>query len=179
MSTFEFIAVFVAIIFGLSLTQILSGAVFLLQRKALGMNHLGWTLFVLHVLVLNWWTFFPWSTNPSWEFEEFFAVLVWALAHYAMASALCPSRSLEGYSFEERRSSVLWAFIAAATLDMVQMSVRGDLFDPWYYSIFVIFLIAAASVGLLTRREAVHQVIPWLLILTMFLWSMIERRVLQ
>ena len=56
MSQFEFIAVFVAIIFGLSLTQILSGMIFLAQRRVLTTSHLGWTLFVLYVLSLNWWT---------------------------------------------------------------------------------------------------------------------------
>ena len=179
MSPFEFIAVFVAIIFGLSLTQILSGAVSLLQQRALGINQLGWTLFVLSVLVLNWWTFFPWVENSAWEVEEFFVVLVWALSHYVMASALYPSRSLEGYSFEARRSSVLWAFIAAAFLDMAQTAVRGGFFDPWYYSAFVSFLIGATSIGLLTRRESVHRVIPWFLVAVMVIWSVLQRRFLQ
>ena len=107
MSQFEFIAVFISIIFGLSLTQILSGAIHLAQARLLERNHLGWTLFVLYVIVINWWTFFPWSKNVGWEFEEFLVILIWALAHYVMAVALFPMQ-MEDYSFPEKRSGVLW-----------------------------------------------------------------------
>ncbi len=175
MSEFEFIAVFVSIIFGLSLTQILSGAVSQIQSRSLGLDQLGWSLFVLYVLTINWWTFFPWSNNDIWTFGEFFIVLLWALCHYIMASALYPSRSLDGYSFTERRPLVLWSFLLAATADVGQTAVRGSLFDPWYYLVFVFSLMATTAIGLLTTRETVHRVIPWFLILAMAGWSVVVR----
>lgn len=175
MSEFEFIAVFVSIIFGLSLTQILSGAVSLTQSRTLGINQLGWTLFVLYVLTINWWTFFPWSKNEVWTFGEFFVVMLWALGHYIMASALFPSRSLEGYSFNDRRPLVLWSFLLAATTDVAQTAVQGTLFDPWYYLLFVLLLMGTTAVGLMTPNETVHRVIPWLLIVAMVVWSIVVR----
>ena len=178
MSQFEFIAVFVSIIFGLSLTQVLSGAVHLLQRRRLERSHFGWTLFVLYVLVINWWTFFPWAKNTSWEFEEFFVVLVWALTHYVMAAALYPTRDLDEYIFSDHRTSILWAFLIAAALDVVQTGARGDLLNPWYYPLFVIYMMTATATGLLTSRDAIHQVIPWVLIGSMVIWSIVVRRFL-
>jgi hypothetical protein len=175
MSEFEFIAVFVSIIFGLSLTQILSGAVYQIQARTLGLNQLGWTLFVLYVLAINWWTFFPWSENEIWTFGEFSMVLVWALGHYVMASALYPSRSLEGYSFTERRPLVLWSFLVAATTDVGQTAVQGALFEPWYYLAFVLFLMTTTAIGLLTPSERIHVTIPWFLILSMLIWSVVVR----
>jgi len=179
MSQFEFIAVFVAIIFGLSLTQILSGMIFLAQRRVLTNSHLGWTLFVLYVLSLNWWTFWPWSENPSWSFDEFFLVLLWATAHYAMASTLYPSRSLEDYNFEDNRKFVAWAFIVAAILDAAVTATRGDLFDPWYYLVFIGYMNITTSTGVLTRNELVHRYIPWFLLASVGLWSFIVRRFLD
>ncbi|MEE4173611.1 MAG: hypothetical protein V2I57_05110 [Xanthomonadales bacterium] len=178
MSEFEFIAVFVSIIFGLSLTQILSGAVAQTQKRALGSDQLGWTLFCMYVLAINWWTFFPWSENEVWTFGEFFVVLIWALSHYFMASALYPSRSLEDYSFAERRPLVLWGFLFAASTDMAQTAVQGAFFEPWYYSVFVLFMMGTSAIGLLTSNEQVHRLTPWFLIMCMVAWSGIVRWVL-
>lgn len=178
MSQFEFIAVFVSIIFGLSLTQILSGAVAQIQTRSLSVNQLGWTLFVLYVLTINWWTFFPWSRIETWTFGDFFVVLLWALSHYVMASALYPSRSLEGYSFADRRPLVLWSFLLAATTDIAQAAARGALFDPWYYLLFVLFMMATTALGLLTPNENVHRAIPWFLVILMGVWSVIVRWIL-
>jgi len=177
-SEFEFIAVFVSIIFGLSLTQILSGAVSQLQSRQLNSDQLGWTVFCAYVLAINWWTFFPWSENDVWTFGEFFVVLLWALSHYLMASALYPSRSLEGYSFDERRPLVLWGFLVAAFADMAQTAVRGAFFDPWYYSVFVLSAMVITALGLLTANERVHRYTPWLLVLVLATWSAIVRWVL-
>ena len=173
MTQFEFLAVFVSIIFGLSLTQILSGAIHLLQRRTLTSSHLGWTLFVLYVLVINWWTFWPWHSHEIWSFLEFSAVILWALTHYVMATALYPSRSLEGYNFDEERRSILWAFIAAGSLDAVQTTLRGG--DGAAYYVFVGFMIGATAIGLLTRNSTAHRVIPWVLVISMLIWSFTAR----
>ncbi len=179
MSEFEFIAVFISIIFGLALTQILSGAIYLIQRNRLNTTHLGWTLFILYVLILDWWTFFPWVDNEVWTFDQFFIVLAWAFAHYAVATALYPSRTLEDYQFiDESRRSVCWTFIAAAVLDGASTAMRGDFFDPWYYSVFIAYMIVFASLGLLTSNDKVHKSIPWILVVSMAIWSLIVRRFL-
>lgn len=177
MSQFEFIAVFVSIIFGLSLTQILSGALHLAQHQQLQRMHLGWTLFVLYVLTINWWTFFPWSQHEVWAFEEFLIIVIWALAHYVMAIALYPRR-LDNYSFNEKRSAVMWAFLLASVSDMAQTAARGAFFDPWYYAPFVLFLMACTAIGLLTKRDALHEFIPWFLVVAMLIWSFVVRRLL-
>jgi hypothetical protein len=178
MSEFEFIAVFVSIIFGLSLTQILSGAIYLAQRRELSASHAGWTLFVLYMLVINWWTFFPWSQIEQWSFDLFFMILVWALAHYVMATSLFPGRSLEGYRFDERRRAICWAFIFAALTDIGQTAMRGALFSPWYYLVFVNYLMFTAAGGLLTTNNRFHRIIPWVLFLSMVTWSFVVRRFL-
>lgn len=175
MSHFEFIAVFVSIIFGLAVTQVLSGAVFLLQRRELKDAHLGWTLFVLYVTTLNWWTFFPWVEQPVWSFADFSVVICWAIAHYIMATALFPSRTLEGYDFNERRHGILWAFIAAALLDAAQTGMRGALFDPWYYLVFIVYMVVATAAGLVTKIDIVHRVIPWFLLISMVTWAFVVR----
>ncbi|MEM1412774.1 MAG: hypothetical protein AAGH19_10500 [Pseudomonadota bacterium] len=132
----------------------------------------------MYVLAIDWWTFFPWSDNAVWTFGEFLIVMVWALSHYLMATALYPNRSMTDYSFPERRPLVLWSFLFAASTDMAQTAVQGAFFDPWYYPVFVLFMMGSVAIGLLTSNQRVHQLTHWFLIMMMIAWSGIVRWVL-
>jgi len=69
MSKFEFLAVFISIIFGLSLTHVLSGAMRSIYRGTFEQSHLVLTGFILIVLVLNWWMTFARSNQEIWTLD--------------------------------------------------------------------------------------------------------------
>ena len=71
MSKFEFLAVFVSIIFGLSLTHVLSGAMRSIYQRTFEQTHLVLTSFILIVLVLNWWMTLPGASRRygAWIFS--------------------------------------------------------------------------------------------------------------
>lgn len=61
MSEFEYLAVFVSIIFGISVTHILSGVVRSFYRNERDETHFVLTAFFFLVLILNWWTGIAWK----------------------------------------------------------------------------------------------------------------------
>ncbi len=63
MEKFEFIAVLLSIIFGLALTNLLSGMLRAFFMKELSETRLVWSLTVGLILLVNWWGFFRWSDN--------------------------------------------------------------------------------------------------------------------
>lgn len=60
MNEFEYLAVFISIIFGISLTHVLAGAIRSIYRRKTDQGHFVWTLYVFLLMILNWWTGFSW-----------------------------------------------------------------------------------------------------------------------
>ena len=63
--------------------------------------------------------------------------------------SLYPYQFLTEYSEKLQRRSVLASIIALGMLDIGEKSVRGDLFEPWYYLLMILYviLLAAAPLG--------------------------------
>ncbi len=179
MSEFEYLAVFVAIIFGISLTHILAGAIRSIYRGSIDENQLVWTFFILLVLILNWWTAYSWNDQVVWSFDLFLIILLWATSHYIAAITLYPPEaSGAGHPFEHRRNWFLWSFIAIAVLDVAQTAARGDAFSPWYYLPFVSHYALLAFIATLVQKPAFHRWLAWYFLISISAWSLIIRRFL-
>ena len=138
MSKFEFLAVFVSIIFGLSLTHVLSGTMRSIYARTYEQSHLVLTGFILIVLVLNWWMTFAWSDQKIWTLDLFLVMIAWAISHYVVAITLYPPDTPGGLGFDERRAWFYGAFIGVTVTDIAQTAARGDLFNPPTYLLFVL-----------------------------------------
>jgi hypothetical protein len=68
MSQFEYLAVFVSIVFGISVTHILAGVIRSIYRGRIDETHIVLTLFFFVVLILNWWTGYNWHDQEVWSF---------------------------------------------------------------------------------------------------------------
>ncbi len=90
MSEFEFLAVLLSIVFGLAMTQLLSGTVRLFYEDRIDDVRLAWALAVALVLIIDWWGFFQWRQVEQWRFELYAFLMVWATFHYVLAAALFP-----------------------------------------------------------------------------------------
>ncbi|MDH3806814.1 MAG: hypothetical protein OEU90_15275, partial [Gammaproteobacteria bacterium] len=132
MSTFEFIAVLLSIIFGLAIANLLSGMLQAFLQRELTDTRLAWSLFVGNILLVNWWVFFQWSDHSDWRFHEFLYLALWATIHYLLAVALYPHKFLTDYSENLQRKFILITLLVHVALDVGEKVVRGDLFDPWY-----------------------------------------------
>jgi len=167
MSEFEYLAVFISIIFGISLTHILAGTIRSIYRKTAEESHLVWTVFML------------WHDQQTWSFDLFVIIVFWAIAHYLAAITLYPPEAAGSERpFEYRRNWFLWAWIGIALSDILQTAARGDVFSPWYYLPFVLHYVFLALIAIFLQKPALHRWLPWYFLVSMVVWSLIVRRFL-
>ena len=178
MSKFEFIAVLLSIIFALSIANLLSGMLQAFLKRELTDTRLAWSIFVGNMLLLDWWVFFGWSDHVDWRFHEFLYLAIWATIHYVMAVSLYPYQFLTDISEELQKQAVLTSIITLAVLDIGEKWVRGDLFEPWYYLLMVMYIITFAAAPLIFKQPWVMRACGWVLAASLLTWSIVVRDVL-
>jgi len=178
MDKFEFIAVLVSIIFGVAITNLLSGMLRSYFQRDLSNTRLAWSLAVGMVLVANWWGFFRWSDNPEWTFPEFLVLVFWSTTHYLLAVSIYPYVFLDEFSEETQRKFLLQAMLVVLIADLAENAVRGGLFDPWYYPVFVATLGVLAVAPLMWKNPSVMRAAGWLFFFAVVSWMTIARSVL-
>jgi hypothetical protein len=178
MTEFEFLSVMISIIFGLGLTHVLAGTMRYIYAGRATELRLVYSLFALFVLVLNWWVIFTWRGHADWSFEEFLVLVFWAISHYLLAITLYPPEEGGYTDFEAHRRWFLWAFVGMAVLDISQTAMRGDLFRPWYYLLFVLHYMAAALIAIFVPSTTVQRVVSWWFLFSIVTWALVVRRFL-
>ena len=179
MSEFEYLAVFVSMIFGISVTHILAGVIRTVYRGETSQTHFVFTAFFFFVAVLNWWTAYSWHDVEVWSLDSFLIIIIWSVSHYVAAITLYPpqSTSME-QPFESHRSWFLWAFIGVVIADILQTAARDDLFSPWYFLPFAGHYILLALVVIFVDKPKLDRWIAWYLLSSIITWSFVVRRFL-
>ena len=180
MSEFEYLAVFVSIVFGISVTHILAGVIRSIYRRQINETHFVLTAFFFLVLILDWWTGFSWEKQEVWSVDLFIVIVMWAVAHYLAAITLYPPESAGvEQPFEYRRNWFLWAFIGVALMDILQTAARGDLFSPRAYLPFVSHYVVVSSLAIFVNKPQFHRLMAWYLFLSTATWTFVVRRFLE
>ena len=180
MSQFEYLAVFISIIFGIAVTHIMAGVMRSLYRGERDTTHMVFAAFMFFVLILNWWTSFRWAGNEVWSIEIFIVIIVWAVAHYVAAITLYPPLAAGSEQpFEYRRHWFLIAFQGAVLFDIAHTWVLGKLFDPIVYLPFVLHYIVLCTIAIVLRNEVAYRWLAWYLLASLLTWSFVVRRFLD
>ena len=175
MTQFEFISVFISIIFGLGLAHVLTGAIQQLYRGGIGHMHLAYSIMTLVVLILNWWILFLWRDHQVWTFETFFVLILWAMAFFSLAVAAYPPGPQGADDFEVHRPTWLWIFIAAVLLDILQTAIRGQLFEPWYYLVLQSHYLVLSALAIIIKTRWLQLAIAIYMPGSLLLWSFVAR----
>jgi hypothetical protein len=178
MTKFEFIAVLLSIIFGLGLTNLLSGMLEAFLKRQLTDTRLAWSIVVGTILLLDWWMLFNWSDHSNWRFHEFLYLVAWSTVHYLMAVSLFPYKFLTEYSEELRRKFLLVSVLSMIVLDVGEKFVLGNLFEPWYYLIMMLYMAVLTALPLAISKPSVMRACGWILAVSVLVWSVIVRSVL-
>ncbi len=178
MTKFEFIATLLSIIFGLGLANLLSGMLQAFLKGELTDTRLAWSILVGNLVLVDWWLLFRWNDHSEWRFHEFLYLVVWATVHYLMAVSLYPYKFLTDYSEELQRKFVLVSVLVAAVLDVGENYVRGNLFEPWYYLLMILYLMILTSLPLVIPKPWVMRASGWILAVSLLVWSVVVRSVL-
>ncbi len=180
-SEFQFAVVLVAIIFGLSLTHVMSAVariVFAHATHQYGLTRLVWTFFTILVLLLNWWVTFAWQKVEVWSFDLFITFTTWAGFHYWLAISLFPFNGM-GTDIQIKNWSprpFLIIFLGLLLLDIVQTAMRGQLFAVPYYLHFTLHYLAITVLALVINTPRLYTALAWYLMTTVFWWGMLVRR---
>lgn len=179
MSEFEYLAVFVSIIFGISITHLLAGAIRSVYDKQVSHTRVVATVFFFMVLILNWWTLFFEHEKVSWNLTVFTVVIIWSVTHYVAAITLYPPRSAHSSeSYEFRPRWFMWAFLGTACTDILQTAARGSLFTESTYLPFVLHYLLVSGVALLIDKPKAYRTVAWYLLIVTVLWAFGMRRLL-
>ena len=178
MSNFEFIAVLLSIIFALAIANLLTGMLQSFLRHELTDTRLAWSILVGNLLLLDWWVFFGWSDHADWRFHEFLYLAIWATIHYLMAVTLYPYKFVTEFSEALQRKAFLMLFVVLGVFDIGEKIVRGDLFEPWYYPLMILYLMVLAVAPLVFKRPWVMRASGWILAVSVLTWSVVVRSVL-
>ncbi len=178
MDKFEFVAVLLSIIFGLAITNLLSGMLRAFFRKELTDTRVAWSLTVGLILLVNWWGFFRWSDHQEWQFVQFLFLMFWATVHYLLAVSIYPYDFLDNVTEELRRKFFLSAMFTIIVVDFFESLVRGEIFDPWFYPLFMVYLAVLVVVALVFPRPQVIRISGWVMFMSVLAWTTIIRGVL-
>lgn len=178
MSSFEFIAVLLSIIFGLAIANLLSGVLQAFLRGELTDTRVAWSILVGNILLVDWWVFFQWNDHTDWRFHEFLYLAIWATLHYLLAVALFPYKFLSEYSEKLQQRFVLVTLIVVAIMDAGEKVVLGDLLNPWYYPFIILFIVSFAMLPLLITKGWAMRFSGWVLAVGLLLWSVFARSLL-
>ena len=176
MSEFEYLAVFVSIIFGLSVTHILAGVMRSIYAREIDETHFVFTAFFALVLMLDWWTAYSWHDVEQWSFDLFLVIIIWSVSHYVAAITLYPPQVAgTDQTYETRRTWFLWAFIGVIVADIVQTAARGDVLSPWYYLPFLMHYLVLELIVIFTKKPGLHRMIAWYLLISLTIWAFVVR----
>lgn len=177
MSTFEFISVFISIIFGLGLAHLLTSAMAHLFRRQLGYERGAYLLLMLTLILTQWWSLFRWKDYQTWTFDAFAVLTLWALTVFAMPVALYPPGD-EVTSEIKHRKTFFAVFGAMGAFDVAQTAMLGELFEPWYYLPFIEHYWVFAGIAAFVKNRMVRNAVATYFAASMILWVFVVRRFL-
>jgi len=162
-SAFEYVSVFISIILGLGVTQILTGIADLVhqnERVKIYWPHLIWILLVLILHVQEWWVTFELRNMEKWRLPVFLFVLLYPVTLFILARLLFPFGLNEGtidlkqFYFQNYRRIFLFGSLLAL------LSIIDNLLLRNYA---ILDLLAQSTVFLLLSLMAIiKNSKPWL-----------------
>ena len=164
MTTFEYVAVLVSIIVGLSLTHLLSGASQLIgppRRAKVYWVHLAWSAYAFIYLISFWWWEFQLSTIEIWTIQLYLFLILYATLLYLLCVVLYPREVPSDFReyFLLRRRWFFSVWILVYVVDIADTALKGSAriaslgLDYWVVSAM---FAALCLVAMASRNERFH-----------------------
>lgn len=176
MDTFNYLSVFVSIILGLGVTQLLSSFADWLEHRNTVSAHgpsLAWagTLLLLHIQ--TWWTLFGLRHIEHWQFLQFFLLLLQPILLYLLAALALPRASVHPDLQSAFHGNRRWFF--ALLIALLGVSLLKDLLITGSLPQLSNLLFHAgagvtAMAGITVRHERFHQLLAYGTVLVILLY---------
>jgi len=175
MSGFEFLVVLLSIVFGLALTQLLSGAMRLLNEQAIDEVRLVWAVTLVMMIIVNWWGFIGWGDFAEWRFEQYAFLMIWASAHYAMAATLFPDRTPGEQRTERQKRTFLITLLVTLVIDVGEAALRAPVWSDMPYLVSMIVWGSMVVIALFIRERWVERLAAWFFLVSVLTFAVAER----
>ena len=133
MDPYEYLTVFVSVIFGLAVVHLLSGVSLILDtrvRERVDWIHAVWTANVFLTTLLVWWFNFGLTAIQEWTLLHFLDLVAYAVVLYLMSGLLYPVRGAEiidsRVHFECNRRRFFMVSLAFQTVDLADVALEGQ-----------------------------------------------------
>lgn len=158
MSQFEYLSVLVSIIIGLALTQLLSGAARLIQRRRRIRVHaatLCWMLVLFLVDIQVWWVAFERRGSEEWEYFSFLLYLLIPVTLFLLNYLVLPDLDDQqatdlAANFDDNRGWFFGLLTAIPLLSLTEQFVRDGVIradaDVGFRVAFAVAAMVAARV---------------------------------
>ena len=167
---FNYVAVLVSIVVGLTATRVMSGLGEMIQaanRPRIYWVHVLWHITLLFNVMLNWWLLYRWRATIDWTFLLFIWITVAPILLYLAAAILIPgelettgSPDWRDYYFKNRRG-FFFAFGLIAPLDIIDTLLKGwqhFLDQGPSYLPFIAFWTIGCAIAAISANERYHKI---------------------
>ena len=131
---FNYVAVLVSIVVGLTATRVMSGLSEMIQaanRPRIYWVHVLWHITLLFNVMVGWWLLYRWRATADWTFFLFIWITIAPILQYLAAAILVPgelettgSPDWRDYYFKNRRG-FFFVFGLIAPLDIIDTLLKG------------------------------------------------------
>ena len=176
MDPYEYLTVFVSVIFGLAVVHLLSGVSLILDtrvRERVDWIHGVWTVNVFLTTLLVWWFNFNLTAVQEWTLLHFLDLVAYAVVLYLMSGLLYPVRGAEIIDFrahfECNRCRFFMVCLAFQAIDfadvLLERQALGSAWEPLRLALLAVFTVAFV-IARRTSNRAFHGAlaIAWLLV---------------
>lgn len=181
MSSYEYLTVFVSVIFGLAVVQILGGVSLILDAREKSRPywvHLVWTLNVFTLAVVMWWLNFSLEDIATWSFFLYANLVAYAVLIYVLAGLLYPTRGPEVIDFRAHFGrNRTWFFVVLAAFTPVDVfnslleragGSAGHFSD--LYLVFIVGSLVGSCLAIVIREELYHGIFGVVWLVTLLAW---------
>ena len=172
-SAFEYVTVFISIILGLGVTQILTGIADLVhqnERVKVYWPHLIWVLLVLVLHVQEWWVTFQLRSYGPWRLPVFLFVLLYPVTLFILARLLFPFGLNEGvidlkkFYFENYRRIFLFGSLLAVLSIIDNLLLREATISDLVGESVVLVMLATMTI-VKNSKPWLHQAVAVFMLL--------------
>lgn len=151
MTAFEYVSVFISVILGLGITQVLTGIADLIHqsnRVKIYWPHLLWILLVIFMHVQEWWVTYELKEITTWRLPTFLFVMLYPVVLFILARLLFPFGWHEGtidlkqFYYDNYRKIFLFGAILAFLAMLDSLFIR---YDDWFEQIPKLFVMGVLT----------------------------------
>lgn len=176
MTQFEFIAIVISVILGLSIAKLVSGigdSIRAIKDGKFYWIHGVWIINILILVAGFWWGSYGWSLKEDWNFFNFLLILLFTINLYLLSDFLIPKKSISEVDikayFSENRKMFFALLLFTFVVDIVETNLLArtgirSIPKGWYSVIGVLMLFSL--IGYMSSRAKIQGIIA-------VLWGMV------